>query len=75
MPLSGDAPGHWHAQAGYPVQHRAAGSGFALLSTPPGEGLSSAAPNHSPRFQVDEAGLLPAMRAMLHLVVDYTGSA
>ena len=34
-----------------------------------------AAPNHSPRFRVDEAGLLPGLRAMLHLVADYTGSA
>jgi amidohydrolase len=30
--------------------------------------------NHSPRFRVDEAGLLPGLRAMLHLAADYTGS-
>jgi metal-dependent amidase/aminoacylase/carboxypeptidase family protein len=47
---------------------------FWVGVTPPGEGLSHAEPNHSPRFQVDEAGLLPGLRAMLHLVADYTGS-
>lgn len=47
---------------------------FWVGITPPGEGLSSAAPNHSPRFRVDEAGLLPGLRSMLHLVADYTGS-
>jgi amidohydrolase len=30
--------------------------------------------NHSPRFRVDEAGLLPGLRAMLHLAADYTGN-
>ena len=30
--------------------------------------------NHSPRFRVDESGLLPGLRAMLHMVADYTGS-
>ena len=30
--------------------------------------------HHSPRFRVDEAGLLPGLRAMLHLAADYTGS-
>jgi len=32
------------------------------------------APNHSPRFRVDEAGLLYGLRSMLHLVADFTGS-
>lgn len=54
---------------------RVPGLFFWVGITPPGEGVSQAAPNHSPRFQVDEAGLLPGLRAMLHLVADYTGSA
>ena len=37
-------------------------------------GDSDAAPNHSPRFQVDEAGLIYGLRAMLHIVADFTGS-
>ncbi len=37
-------------------------------------GDSDAAPNHSPRFQVDEAGLIYGLRAMLHVVADFTGS-
>ena len=48
---------------------------FWVGITPPGEDPARAAPNHSPRFRVDEAGLLPGLRAMLHLVADYTGSA
>ncbi|BAT60114.1 putative hydrolase YxeP [Variibacter gotjawalensis] len=32
------------------------------------------APNHSPRFRVEEAGLIHGLRGMLHLVADYTGS-
>jgi amidohydrolase len=47
---------------------------FWVGITPPGEGLSPADPTHWPRFRVDEAGLLPGLRAMLHLVADYTGS-
>src|SRR4051812_5900478 len=47
---------------------------FFWVGITPGEGLSRAEPSHSPRFGVDEAGLLPGLRAMLHLVADYTGS-
>jgi amidohydrolase len=47
---------------------------FWVGVTRPGEDPARAAPNHSPRFMVDEAGLLPGLRAMLHLVADYTGS-
>ena len=39
-----------------------------------GEDPARAAPNHSPFFRVDESGLLPGLRAMLHLTADYTGS-
>lgn len=34
----------------------------------------TAAPNHSPRFQVDESGLIYGLRAMLHVIADFTGS-
>lgn len=34
----------------------------------------SPAPNHSPRFYVDEAGLMYGLRAMLHVIADFTGS-
>jgi amidohydrolase len=47
---------------------------FWVGVTPPGQDPARAAPNHSPRFTVDEAGLLVGLRAMLHLVADATGS-
>ena len=34
----------------------------------------SAPSNHSPRFYVDEAGLIYGLRAMLHVIADFTGS-
>ncbi|ETR77178.1 carboxypeptidase [Afipia sp. P52-10] len=34
----------------------------------------NAASNHSPRFYVDEAGLIYGLRAMLHVIADFTGS-
>ncbi len=45
---------------------------FSVGIARPGE--KDAAPNHSPRFQVDEAGLIYGLRAMLHIVADFTGS-
>lgn len=44
---------------------------FVGVTTP---GTRGGAPNHSPRFQVDEAGLLAGLRATLHVVADVTGS-
>jgi metal-dependent amidase/aminoacylase/carboxypeptidase family protein len=32
------------------------------------------ASNHSPRFYVDEAGLIYGLRAMLHVIADFTNS-
>ena len=43
--------------------------------TPPGTAVSLVAGNHSPRFQIDEAGLLPALRATVHLAIDYVTTA
>ncbi len=39
--------------------------------TPPGTDPKQAAPNHSPRFYVDEAGLLLGVRTLAHLACDY----
>ena len=44
---------------------------FFLGITPKGTDPAAAAPNHSPRFFVDEAALLPGIRAMANLAVDY----
>jgi amidohydrolase len=57
------------------LAQRAPGLFFWVGVTPPGQDPARAAPNHSPRFMVDEAGLLVGLRAMLHLVADATGSA
>ena len=52
---------------------KAPGMFFSVgISTP---GTKDAAPNHSPKFMVDETGLIYGLRAMLHIVADYTGSA
>lgn len=53
---------------------RAPGLFFWVGVTPPGQDPARAAPNHSPRFMVDEAGLVFGLRAMLHLFADATGS-
>ena len=47
---------------------------FWVGVAPPGADPARAAPNHSPRFRVDEAGLLAGLRGTLHLVADFTGS-
>ena len=55
-----------------------AGNSGSFLSytdhTSPGVSTETAPPNHSPLFKVDESGLLAGLRAVLHLVADYTGS-
>ncbi len=48
---------------------------FWVGVTPPDEDPHTAPANHSPRFHVDESGLLPGLRGTLHLVADFTGSA
>jgi amidohydrolase len=54
---------------------QAPGLFFWVGVTPPGEDPHTAPANHSPRFHVDETGLLPGLRGTLHLVADFTGSA
>jgi len=44
---------------------------FFLGITPPGTDPAKAAPNHSPRFYVDEAALPVGVRALAHVAVDY----
>ena len=48
---------------------------FWVGVTPPGDDPRTAPTNHSPRFYVDETGLLPGLRGTLHLVADFTGSS
>ena len=45
--------------------------GIAPANTPAGQ----VAPNHSPRFQLDESGLLTGLRALLHVTFDYMGGS
>lgn len=56
------------------LAQRAPGLFFWVGVTPPGHDPARAAPNHPPRFMVDEPGLLVGLRAMFHLVADATGS-
>ncbi|MBI3246038.1 MAG: hypothetical protein HYZ50_05985 [Deltaproteobacteria bacterium] len=44
---------------------------FFIGGRPKGIAPDKAAPNHSPRFYVDESGLLLGVRALAHLTVDY----
>ena len=44
---------------------------FFVGVTPKGTDPKKTAPNHSPRFYVDEAGLLTGVKAMTQLAVDY----
>ncbi len=52
-------------------QEKVPGLFFFLGVTPPGTDPRNAAPNHSPRFFVDEAALPVGVRALSHLAVDY----
>jgi amidohydrolase len=52
-------------------QRKVPGMFFFLGVTPKGADPRSIAPNHSPRFFADEAALVPGMRALANLAVDY----
>jgi amidohydrolase len=52
-------------------QEKIPGLFFFLGITPPGTDPRTAAPNHSPRFFVDEAAFPVGVRALAHLAVDY----
>ena len=55
-------------------EQKVPGMFFFLGIVPKGQDASKAAPNHSPRFFVDEAALVPGIRAMASLAVDYLQS-
>lgn len=52
-------------------QEEVPGLYFFVGVTPTDVALDAAAPNHSPLFTVDEAGLLLGVEALAHLAVDY----
>ena len=52
-------------------QRKVPGMFFFLGVTPKGADPRTVAPNHSPRFFADEAALVPGMRAVANLAVDY----
>lgn len=52
-------------------QQRIPGFFFFVGITPKGTGRKQAAPNHSPRFYVDESALLLGLRSLTHLTLDY----
>jgi amidohydrolase len=80
LPSLRRAAGSNHVVLGQPVtpaedfsryQQRIPGMFFFLGITPPGTDPAKAAPNHSPRFFVDEAALPVGVKAMASLAVDY----
>jgi len=44
---------------------------FNVGITPANVAATAVAPNHSPRFRLDESGLLTGLRAILHVTFDY----
>lgn len=56
-------------------QQKIPGFFYFVGITPPGVERKLSAPNHSPRFFVDESGLVLGMRSLAHLTLDYMASA
>ena len=56
-------------------QERVPGFYFFIGARPKELPVDKAIPNHSPLFYVDEAALLPGVRAMASLAVDYLGQS
>jgi len=52
-------------------QQKLPGFFFFVGVTPPGVDRKASAPNHSPRFFVDESALLLGVRSLSHLTFDY----
>ena len=52
-------------------QHVVPGLFFFVGVTPAGQDPRSAAPNHSPLFRIDEAGLVLGVRALAHVACDF----
>jgi len=83
LPTLRDVAGASHVTLAPPItaaedfsryQQRIPGVFFFLGITPPGTDPAKAAPNHSPRFYVDEAALPVGVRALAHVAVDYLTS-
>ncbi|HLZ44425.1 MAG TPA: amidohydrolase [Gemmatimonadales bacterium] len=83
LPTLREVAGASHVSLGPPItaaedfsryQQRIPGVFFFLGITPPGTDPAKVAPNHSPRFYVDEAALPVGVRALAHLAVDYLSS-
>ena len=55
-------------------QKEVPGAFFFIGITAPGVDASKAPSNHSPLFRVDESGLLPGLRLLTRLVLDYQAS-
>ena len=56
-------------------QHVVPGLFFFVGVTPPTQDATTAAPNHSPLFFIDEAGLPLGVRALAHLAVDWLAAS
>lgn len=56
-------------------QQKIPGFFYFVGITPPGTDRKHCAPNHSPRFYVDESALLLGVRSLAHLTLDYMASA
>lgn len=54
-------------------QKKVPGMFFFLGATGPGRNPATAAPNHSPKFEIDEAALAVGARTMTALALDYLG--
>jgi len=55
-------------------QQKIPGFFYFIGITPPGTDRKQCAPNHSPRFYVDESALLLGVRSLTHLTLDYMAS-
>lgn len=55
-------------------QQKIPGFFYFVGITPPGTDRRQCAPNHSPRFYVDESALLLGVRSLAHLSLDYMAS-
>jgi len=55
-------------------QQKIPGFFYFVGITPPGTDRKQCAPNHSPRFYVDESALLLGVRSLTHLTLDYMAS-
>jgi metal-dependent amidase/aminoacylase/carboxypeptidase family protein len=52
-------------------QEKIPGMFYFVGVTPKDQDMTAAAPNHSPRFHIDESALLPGARSLAALAVDF----